>query len=278
MDFINTEHAILDKNGKAPFITFPALSKISFIKHGFSTRLGGKSKGYLSSMNLDFSREDKNIVLENFKTISSSIGLNYKDLVFSHQVHKTNIRLVTKEDKGKGIIRDRDYSEIDGLITNTPGIPLVTFYADCVPLYFIDHKKHAIGLSHSGWKGTVDRIGAKTVKAMKENFNTDPSDLLVLIGPSICKNCYEVSKDVADKFHENFTINQCKDILESKENDKYQLDLWMANYHILLDAGLEPDNINISGICTSCNPDLLYSHRASKGKRGSLAAFLMIDV
>ena len=276
MNFINTDSAILENDGKAPFITFPALSKISFIKHGFSTRLGGVSQGYLSSMNLDFSKENRSNVLENFQIISDSIGLKQEDLVFSRQVHKTNIHLVTKEDKGKGISKQRDYKDIDGLITNVPAIPLVTFYADCVPLYFVDTKNHAIGLSHSGWRGTVDKMGEKTVDAMKEHFASSPKDIIAVIGPSICKDCYEVSEDVANEFHEKFTNEQAKDILEEKKNNKYQLDLWQANYHILLDSGLLAENIHISGVCTACNDKLLFSHRASKGNRGSLAAFLMI--
>ncbi|NLJ90776.1 MAG: peptidoglycan editing factor PgeF [Clostridiales bacterium] len=276
MDFSHTSKAILENDGKAPYITFPALSKIPFIKHGFSTRIGGVSKDCLSTMNLDFSREDRANVLKNFQIISDSIGLKYEDLVFSHQVHKTNVRLVTNEDKGKGIIRDRDYSDIDGLITNTPGIPLVTFYADCVPLYFVDTKNKAIGLSHSGWRGTVSRMGEETVEAMKKEFGSSPKDIVAVIGPSICKDCYEVSEDVAIEFYSIFTKDQCLDIIEKKENNKYQLDLWMANLHILLDAGLQAENIHISGVCTACNSDLLFSHRASKGKRGSLAAFLTI--
>ena len=277
IDFVNTENAVLERKGKAPYISFPALSKISFVKHGFSTRLGGVSKGHLSSMNLDFTRDGHNAVLKNFKIICESIGLNYRDLVFSHQVHKTEIRTVTEDDKGSGIVRPRDYSEIDGLITNIPGIPLVTFYADCVPLYFVDKKNQAIGLSHSGWRGTVGKIGEKTITAMYENYGTDPKDLVAVIGPSISQDAYEVSADVANEFKDIFTNEQLEDIIEEKENGKYQLDLWQANYHILLEAGVVEENIHISGVCTASNSDLLFSHRASDGKRGSLAAFLMIN-
>lgn len=281
MKFINTNNAFLERNGKAPYITFPSLTKISFIKHGFSTRLGGVSKGYLSSMNFDFSREDRENVKQNYEIISNSIGFNYNNLVLSDQVHKTNIHLVTNKDMGKGIIKERDYKEIDGLITNTPGLVLATFYADCVPLYFVDVKKKVIGLSHSGWRGTVKGMAAKTIEAMIANFNSNPKEIVAVIGPSICKECYEVSEDVANVFKKVFTEDIWKEILDKKEidntdNNKYQLDLWKANYHILLKAGLLAKNINISAVCTACNSDLLYSHRASNGKRGSLAAFLSI--
>ncbi len=200
-----------------------------------------------------------------------------KDCVLSHQVHNTVVRLVTETDKGKGVTRARDYEGVDGLITNTPGIPLVTFSADCVILYFVDTKNHAIGLCHSGWRGTVKRMGKVTLEAMREHFGTNPKDVVAVTGPSICMDCYEVSEDVAEAFKDEFNSNQLKDMLLDKGNHKYQLDLWEANKHILLDAGMEDNNIHISGVCTSCNKDILFSHRATQGKRGILAAFLMIE-
>lgn len=278
MKFQNNHNAILSINSKVPYLIFPSLSKINFIKHGFSTRLGGVSKSYFESMNLGFNRGDQeDKVYENYRRICDSIGISMNDLVLSDQVHNTDIRLITADDKGKGIIKERDYQGVDGLITNTPGVPLVTFYADCVPLYFVDMKNHAIGLSHSGWRGTVDRMGLATLKAMNYHFNTEPEDVKVLIGPSICKDCYEVSKDVVDEFQKVFNHNQMNDIIEEKENNKYQLDLWKANSYILQDAGVKLENINISEVCTCCNSDLLFSHRASGGKRGTLAAFLELE-
>ena len=169
-----------------------------------------------------------------------------------------------------------------------PGLTLVTFFADCVPLYFVDPVHRAIGLSHSGWKGTVHRMGQKTIEAMGEAFGTKPEDLCVCIGPSICRDCYEVSEDVADAFKEEFgaEISQddstsCyswngKSILMNKGNGKYQLDLWGANRRVLLDAGILPEHLAVTNVCTKCNPDLLYSHRVMGDKRGNLAAFLSL--
>ncbi|HHX55464.1 MAG TPA: laccase domain-containing protein, partial [Clostridiales bacterium] len=139
-------------------------------------------------------------------------------------------------------------------------------------------KKKAIALTHSGWRGTVKGIAAKTIEAMEENFASNPKDIVAVIGPSICKECYEVSEDVANEFIEVFNEEQIKEIIEKKDNtnNKYLLDLWKANKHILLEAGLLKENINISAVCTACNSNLLFSHRASNGKRGSLAAFLTI--
>lgn len=259
---------ILEVNKDPCVITFPSFSNVEFLLHGFSTRLGGVSTGHLSSMNLSFSRGDspKN-VKTNFKRICSSIGVNVESLVFSDQVHGTKIHKVADT---------CDLAGIDGLITNVPGLTLVTFYADCVPLYFVDTKKKAIGLSHSGWRGTVNKIGRKTIEAMKKEFGSGPKDILAVIGPSICRDCYEISQDVAEEFKKNYSKEQASAILESKGQGKYQLDLWLANLYVLMEGGIPRENISLSGICTCCNSSLLFSHRASKGQRGNLAAFLSI--
>ena len=182
---------------------------------------------------------------------------------------------MTAEDAGKGIVKERDYTDIDGLITNEPGLVLSTFYADCVPLYFVDQVHRAIGMSHSGWKGTVGKMGAATITAMKREFGTEAKDLVCAIGPSICQDCYEVSEDVADAFKEAFP-GHADEILLDKKNGKYQLDLWRANEIVLTEAGVLKEKIAVTNICTCCNPDLLFSHRASHGKRGNLGAFIYL--
>lgn len=266
---------------QTPFLTFQALSEIPFIKHGFTTRLGGVSEGCFESLNLSYSVGDtKEKVDENYRRICESLNINLEDVVATHQVHKTNVRLVSEADRGKGLFRPRDYEEVDGLITKVPGIPLATFYADCVPLYFIDKRNKAIGLSHSGWRGTVGRMGQKTLEAMKREFDTDLSDVTALIGPSICKDCYEISAEVAEEFIREFEPElkgNFERILKKNPAGKYQLDLWEVNRIVLTSAGIPADNVHISNLCTCCNSELLFSHRASKGKRGTLAAFLMID-
>ena len=265
------------EKGEVVWLTYPQFEKEEGILHGFSTRLGGVSKEHLFSMNLSFSRGDvpENVV-ENYHRIADAIGFEPENLVFSDQTHTTNVRIVTEEDRGKGFSRERDYTDVDGLITNVPGLVLATFYADCVPLYFYDPVKKVIGLSHSGWKGTVGRIGQVTVYKMAEEFGCNPGDILAAIGPSICQDCYEVSEDVVLQFQKAFREEQWKDLYYKKENGKYQLNLWKANEIILLEAGIAKENLSITDICTCCNPDFLYSHRASKGMRGNLAAFLGI--
>ncbi len=274
----NNNSTTVNKVEDVTYITFPILNNISFIKHGFSTRLSGVSKEELSSMNLSFSRgDDRENVMENFRRITNAIGISYKDLVFSDQVHKTNIYIATAKDRGKGIIKESDIKEMDALITNEINLPLVTFYADCVPIYIVDPKNKAIGLAHSGWKGTVGKIGKETVNAMVREFNSNVKDLIAVVGPSICMNCYEVGEDVADQFKSTFSNEVLKEVLEYKKNGKYQLDLWNVNKYILLESGLLQEHIEITDICTCCNNKYLFSHRASNGKRGNLAAFLSLQ-
>ena len=172
-------------------------------------------------------------------------------------------------------VTPRTFHDIDGLITNEPGVTLATFYADCVPLYFYDPTHKAIGLSHSGWRGTVGRMGQATVEAMERSFGSQPKDLLCAIGPSICQDCYEVSRDVAEAFIFAFPTHE-KEILQAGALGKYQLDLWKANEIVLTEAGVLKEHIDLAGLCTCCNSSILFSHRASKGKRGNLGAFLML--
>ncbi len=260
------------------YLTFPSLSSIGMIEHLFTTRLGGLSKGIYATMNMSYTRGDeKEAVDENYRRIAKILHCELHDFVLSHQSHTTNIRNVTRVDAGKGIVRERDYADVDGLITNVPGIVLATFYADCVPLYFVDPVHRAIGLSHSGWKGTVAKMAEVTVNRMQEAYGSNPADIIAGIGPSICQSCYEVSADVIEQFKETFPERRIQmKIFYEKENGKYQLNLWEANRMILIGAGIPERNISLTDVCTCCNPEYLFSHRASHGKRGNLAAFLRI--
>lgn len=259
------------------WLTYPALDAQKDFLHGFSTRLGGVSKDHLYSMNLSFSRGDKEEnVRENFRRIASVIGFAEDQMVFSHQTHTANIRKVTKADCGKGYNRARDYENIDGLITNEPEVVLTTFFADCVPVFLVDPVKKAIGLVHSGWRGTVAKISQEAIRCMQEEYGSKPDDILAAIGPSICQECYEVSEDVIEEFRQKFDRTYWQQLFYAKTDGKYQLNLWKANEIILREAGIQKEHISVTDLCTCCNPQILYSHRASHGKRGNLAAFLMI--
>lgn len=267
----------IKENKGVTYLTYPALEELSGFVHAFSTRLGGVSEGIYSSMNLSFTRgDDENSVMENYRRLAEAVGFSVENIVTSDQTHTANVRVITEADRGNGITKPRPYTDVDGMITNVPGLVLATFYADCVPLYFIDPVRKAIGLSHSGWRGTAAHIGAVTVRRMQEEYGSLPEDIYGAIGPSICQECYEVSEDVILEFQKTFPEQSCRDLFYRKENGKYQLNLWEANRQIMLEAGLIEEHISLPGLCTCCNPEFLFSHRASRGKRGNLGAFLGI--
>lgn len=260
-----------------PYLLFEALEETGLVRHGFSTRLGGVSEGCFSTMNLAFTKGDnKDHVMENYRRMARALNVDLSGMVLSHQTHTTNIKKVTAEDRGKGLFTDRDYTDVDGLITDVAGVTLVTFYADCVPLFFLDPVHHAVGLSHSGWRGTVNQMGPKTVKAMTQAYGSNPADLIACIGPSICGDCYEVGEEVANQVKDGFPQESWSRILETKGNGKYQLDLWAANEYLLETSGIPKNKIHVTDICTHCNPSYLFSHRHMGNERGNLAAFLQL--
>ncbi len=266
----------IDNESLVPLLHFDRLEATGIVKHCFTTRAGGVSEDIFSTMNLSFTRgDDKEKVMENYRRIASALGEKPETFVCSDQTHTTNVIRVGQKDCGIGVTREKPYTDVDGLITNEPGVVLSTFYADCVPLYFVDTKNKAIGLSHSGWKGTVGRMGQATLRLMEQEFGTNPADVVAAIGPSICQDCYEVSGDVAEQFADEFKKHQ-DEILIDKGNGKYQLNLWKANEIVLTEAGVKKDNIAVTNICTCCNPALLFSHRASQGQRGNLGAFMCL--
>ena len=260
-----------------PVLKFPLLESIPMVEHLFTTKEGGVSKGDFATMNVSFTRgDDEEAVLENYRRIAGIFNVSLSDVVVSHQTHTTNVMRVTREDGGKGVVFERDYQDIDGLITNEKNLVLCTMYADCVPLYFVDMKNQAIGLSHSGWKGTAGQMGKRTLERMAEEFGTKPEDVYAAIGPSICMDCYEVSADVIEAFCKVFTKEEMNIISYEKENGKYQLDLWKANEIILLNVGVLPEHIEVTRLCTHCNSDRMFSHRRTGDRRGNLGAFLCL--
>ena len=265
-----------NRTGEVEYLTFPLLEQTGMVRHFFSTRIGGASEGIYSSMNLSYTRGDrKESVDKNFRRIAGVLGCRVEDIVCSDQTHTTNLRVVNREDGGKGIVQPKDYKDVDGLLTDESGLVLATFYADCVPLYFVDTRNKAIALAHSGWRGTVARMGRCVTEKMKEVYGTRGEDIVAAIGPSICQDCYEVSEDVAEAFVKEFRKpGQEQEILLSKGNGKYQLDLWRANEIILTEAGIPEEQIQVTDLCTCHNSEYLFSHRESMGKRGTLGAFL----
>ena len=276
------ENKINKADNGVVYLTFPILEDTGIIRHGFSTRLGGVSKGYFSTMNLAYSRgDDKQNVDMNFDLFCEAIGVEKSSCVTSRQTHTINIRRVTANDKGKGVIKETDYANVDGLITNEPGITLIIYCSDCIPVALVDPVHKAIGLVHSGWKGTRGRIAACAVEKMNYEFGSRAEDLICAVGPGVCRSCYEVSKDVADQFKgEAVQIRTTKDGSIIRDpltgEPKYSLDLKAINKSILMRAGVREDHIQISDFCTACSPNLFFSHRVMGNERGNNAFFLSI--
>ncbi len=258
-----------------PFYTFPNLNSLDFVRHGFSTRLGGVSKGIFASMNLSFTRGDREEdVLENFRLFCDAIGTDYRKAVVSAQEHHTTVMAVNASDAGRGVITEKGYADVDGMMTNVPGIVLCTQYADCVPLFFADPVKKVVATSHAGWKGTVAGIASVTVARMGEVYGCDPKDIQVGIGPSIGQCCFEVDAPVYEAFSQLPFADET--ILHDNHNGKYHINLWEVNRRFLLQCGVPAANITVTDLCTKCRPDVFWSHRITGPDRGSLAAFIAI--
>jgi len=266
--------------GILPIVESPLFQRETGLEHGFSTRKGGVSKEHLASLNLSFSVEDaKENVLENFRRIGERFGKTPEDFVLSKQSHETKVLKVGTKDRGKGITKDRDYEGIDALITDEKGIILSCFSADCVPILFYDPVHKAVGACHSGWRGTKGKILQNVVEEMRQHFSSNPAEILVAIGPSICKEQYVVSEDLALSFLEDYPDlgEDTASPIQRISKDKFQLDLWDLNRRIALNCGIKEENISISGYCTMENPELFFSHRYSQGKRGLQGAFICLQ-
>lgn len=265
--------------GLLPMVESPLFQRETGIQHGFSTRKGGVSKEHLASLNLSFSVEDaKENVLENFRRIGERFGKTPEDFVLSKQSHETKVLKVGMKDRGKGITKDRDYEGIDALITDEEGLILSCFSADCVPILFYDPIHKAVGACHSGWRGTKGKILQNVVEEMRKHFSSNPAEILIAIGPSICKEQYVVSEDLALSFLEDYPDvgENSSSPIQRISKDKFQLDLWDLNRRIALDSGIKEEHISISGYCTMENPELFFSHRYSQGKRGLQGAFICL--
>lgn len=272
---------VLNNEGGTEYLTFEPLMKLEWLNHAFSTRKGGCSKGPLESLNLGYERGDDIInVDKNWRLFSGAAGFDVNKIAFPNQWHTNNIRIADESSWAMGVHPDKDSKAIDGQITNVPGTVLVTYGADCTPIYLADRTNHVIGLCHSGWKGTLNSIVCDTIRLMNETYGTEPENLVAVIGPSISCDAYEVSEDVASKFIEKHGISvseNSKIVKTGKRKDKYQLDLWEANKANLLEAGVHDEDIFVSGICTYTDDEHMYSHRRDGNARGVMAAFMSIN-
>lgn len=256
-------------NSNIKIVQFENLLQCTDVRHAFTTKIGGVSEGVFATMNFGFNRGDSKVnVLKNYELLAEHLGLSVNDFILTDQIHEDTILRVSKNDRGNGIFFAQKFSGVDGFVTNEKDVVLTAFFADCVPLYFYDPVHQAIGISHAGWRGTVSKIGIRTVEKMKTEFGTEAKDLLVGIGPSIGACCYEVSEDVKKQFDLSFNDDIIASVVYPR-NDKYLIDLWRANEMSLITCGVRKEHIEISKMCTQCNSSTFYSHRVMGNARGS---------
>jgi len=255
------------------YITFPSFERYDNLIHCFTTRKGGVSQGSFESMNIGFSTGDREEnVRRNIEIMAKKLNINVDDIVETDQTHTDIIKYVTEEHKGRAF-GESAFTGVDGLYTDKRNVALMTFHADCTPVFFYDPAKEVIGLAHAGWRGTLQNIAGKMVKEFINDFNSDPKDIITAIGPSLGSCCFEVDKDVADLF---LSKNEHYKVFMENKGHKYYFNLWEINKYSLMKEGIKEENIEISGLCTKCNNDLFFSHRGQGGKRGLLAGVLMM--
>ncbi len=272
-------HYVCDNSYGIEWLQFDAFSAWPELVHGFFSRMGGVSEPPCNTLNLSFKREAQpENVRENFRRAAVSLGLCFDSMVSVTQVHGNRVLVVTEEQKGQGVVRESP-GAYDGMVTDCPNIPLCTIHGDCVPVFFWDPVRRAVGMAHSGWKGTVGRIAAKMVEVMIRQYRTDPASLLVAIGPSIGQECFEVGKEVWDPFRQSFPermtdVRYCRS--HPDQMDKWFLSLPDFVCATLCEAGVPPENISVAPICTACRPDRYFSHRRDKGRTGAMAGVIAL--
>lgn len=260
---------ITNKVGTLEYITSEGIS----VPHCFTTRYGGVSEGYLSSLNLGIHRGDNpENVVKNYEILGQALGFEVENLVFTRQTHTDIVRVVDAGNRGEGLYREVE-PECDALVTDTPGVVLAAFTADCTPILLHDPVTGAVGAVHAGWRGTVADIAGKAVRAMAEQFGAKPENIRAAIGPNIGVCCFETHADVPDAVRavlgaeaENFIV---------PAGEKFRVDLKGVNAWLLRRAGVQ--HIEISCDCTACQPDRFWSHRRVGNDRGSLAAIIVCE-
>ncbi len=241
------------------------------VPHGFTTRLGGISTGIFSSLNLGMHRgDDSSNVAKNYRILENALGFSKEDLILTWQIHSDLVRVVSRADAGRGYDH-RAYPQCDALVTNTPGVALMVFTADCTPILLYDRGTGAVGAAHAGWRGTALGIAQKTVQTMVSSFGTRPEDVVAAIGPNIGPCCFETDADVPEAMLT--ALGREAEPYITQKGEKFHVDLKAMNRLWLRRAGVK--EITLSDCCTACQPDRFWSHRVTNGQRGSQGAVIL---
>ncbi|MBE9912748.1 peptidoglycan editing factor PgeF [Paenibacillus donghaensis] len=278
------EPFVLREAGDQPalFMLESWMSGCEELTAGFTGRNGGVGQAPYDTLNCAFHVGDRpEDVIANRKLVAAGLGFEIDAWTCGEQVHRADITVIDQARIGAGNLnRESAIQDTDGLLTNMPGVLLTSFYADCVPLFFLDPKQKAVGLAHAGWKGTVAKIAVKMTERMQEAFGSRPEDIRAAIGPSIGSCCYEVDGKVMSHVHDlekNFLGNgddHRPDLYTAKNNGKFMLNLKELNRHIMIKAGILPTHIECTSYCTSCRNDLFFSYRKDGGTTGRMASWI----
>ncbi len=254
---------------------FPKLKQLG-VKHAISTKLGGTSAIFPATANMSFNvGDDESCVFANRTKMAQAIGANPEHIVATRQVHSTNIICVNHTHQGQGAHSlDTALANTDGFITNTPNLPLLLFFADCVPIIIYDPTKNVLAVLHSGWRGTVNGIAKEAIYKMQQEFSCNPQDCHAFIAPSIGPCCYEVDKTVAEQVFAKFPNHTS--LIKETGVGKWHFNLWEANRTNLTTVGVPTENIQISDVCTMENNSLFFSHRKEHGHTGRFAVMAML--
>ncbi len=242
--------------------------------HGFSTRVGGVSQGIFESLNLGHRRgDDPERVRENYRRFCAATGTDVDRVVMTNQVHSNVVKVVTAADVKPDLLAPTPF-EADGLATNDPGVTLVIFSADCIPVLLFDPARNAVAAAHAGWRGTASAIGAMAVETMVKHFGSDPANIRAAIGPGIGRCCFETDGDVPAAMTAQLGSLAAPHMTQTGE--KWHVDLKAINRAVLERAGVLPEHMDVSSDCTCCQHGRFWSHRFTKGERGSQAAVIMV--
>lgn len=257
------------------FLAVEGIEAAGRVAHGFSTRLGGVSQGMWDSLNLGVSRgDDPDHVRENYRRFLTAIGADGQVIAMSHQVHGGEVHTVTTADLRTDPYDKVEY-EADGLMTDLPGVTLLVYSADCIPVLFYDPVRRVAAAVHAGWRGTAAGIVDNAVARMKDVYHSRPEDILAAIGPGVCSSCFETHEDVPNAM--TAALSTCVlHHIKIKENGKFSVDLREINRMRLEQVGLNPDHIAVSTQCTACHLDRFWSHRRMGNERGSMAAAIQL--
>lgn len=270
------QSANLRSKGDLEYLQFNAFSASGKVTHAFTTRRGGVSSVPYQSLNLALHVGDNpEDVITNRALLCDALDIDAAHLVAAVQVHGCRVEVVESRHRGRGALTyDTAFPDTDALITNIPGVPLSSYYADCVPIMLFDPAQVAVGLAHAGWRGTVQSIAGLTVEGMVKAFGCKPNNILAVIGPSIGPCCYQVDLPVQQTLAEAFPYWQ--ELVKPVTNGYWNLNLWETNRRVLLAAGIRQENITVASLCTNCYSNMFFSYRAEQGTTGRMASVIMI--